>query len=81
MLRILLSIIMMTPLIVIVMGQYRSHPLILLASLLLFIVGMPMFIYFLATYIVDKGIRVPQYTMHDEIIRIRSQIEDKWRNK
>lgn len=79
--KILLSLCMVAPLTIIIMGGYRPHGLITIFAIFLFVVGMPMLMYYLSTYIVDKGISIPRYSSHDEIVRIRHSLEDKWRNK
>lgn len=79
--KILLSLCMVTPLIIIIMGRYRPHGLITIFAIFLFVIGVPMLMYCLSVYIVDRGIKIPSYTSYDEIVRIRHSLEDKWRNK
>jgi len=81
MLKLIISAASTIPFIVVSITRYSTNMTIFIFFLLLFIVGAPTFVYLLSAYIVDKGIKVPNYTTHDEIIRIRSSLEDKWRNK
>lgn len=79
MLRLLFSIIVMLPLLVSTFSRYQMSLSVGILFSALFLAGGFLFIYTLAVFLVDRGIRMPHSSSQDELVRIRSSLEDKWR--